>query len=426
MFIDKTKIYVKAGDGGNGSSSFRKEKYVPTGGPDGGDGGNGGDIILKTDTGMNNLIAYKHQKHFRAENGGKGLKKNCHGKSADDLIIKVPVGTVVKEAESGQVIIDMNKENQEFVLLKGGKGGLGNQHFATSRQQAPRYAENGKEGKELLVIFELKTIADVGLVGFPNAGKSTLLSAVTNANPKIGSYQFTTLSPNMGVVKIKSGKTFLMADIPGLIEDAHKGAGLGFEFLRHIERTKVLIHVVDAAGTEGRNPLVDIEKINNELHSYSEKLAKKPQVIAANKIDVLPEGDDIIEKIKSEFEPNVRVFPISGFAHKGLDELFNYVATMLDNNEFENVEFKQEYFISENTDEKYNEFTVTKYSDDYYVVEGRGVEKMIGYTNIETEKGLDFVQKFMKEHKIIDELKRKGLKEGDTVRIYDIEFEYME
>ena len=425
MFVDKAKIYMKAGNGGNGFVSFRREKYVPNGGPDGGDGGKGGDIILRTDTGMNTLVDYKYKKHFRAENGEGGSKRNCHGKNANDLVMIVPVGTVVKEAESGKVIVDMNEEHNEYVILKGGKGGLGNQHFATSSRQAPRYAERGQEGKEIWVVLELKTIADVGLVGFPNAGKSTLLSVVTNASPKIGNYQFTTLTPNLGMVTLKSGKSFLMADIPGLIEDAHKGAGLGFEFLRHIERTKVLIHVVDAAGTEGRNPLVDIEKINNELASYSEKLAQKPQVIAANKIDVILEGDDIVERIKEEYEPNTRVFPISAVAHKGLDELFNAVATMLENSEFETIEFEQEYFI-EDEEENYSKFTVTKIADDYYLVEGRGVEKMIGYTNIETEQGLDFVQKFVKEHGIIDELKRQGMKEGDTVKIYDMEFEYME
>ncbi len=427
MFVDKAKIYIKAGNGGDGASSFRRELYVPNGGPDGGDGGKGGDVIVTTDTGLNTLVDYKFKKHFKAENGEGGSKRNCHGKNAKNLYITVPVGTIIKEAETDKIIIDMKEPNMEYTILKGGKGGLGNQHFATARQQAPRYAEKGKEGKELWVVLELKTIADVGLVGFPNAGKSTLLSVVTNANPKIGNYQFTTITPNLGVVTPKSGKSFLMADIPGLIEDAHKGAGLGIEFLRHIERTKVLIHVVDAAGTEGRNPLVDIDKINNELFSYSEKLAAKPQIIAANKVDAIEEGNNIIEEIKDEYEPYVKVFPISAVTHKGIDDLFNYVSTLLENSKFEEINFEQEYNVDEEkNDENYNKFTVTKIDAGYYVVEGRAVEKMIGYTNIDTEKGLDFVQKFIKDNGILQELKRKGVQEGDTVKIYDVEFEYME
>lgn len=426
MFVDKVKIYIKAGNGGNGAATFRREKYVPNGGPDGGDGGKGGDLIFVTDEGSNTLVDYKHKRHFKAENGQDGAKKKCHGKNGKDIILKVPVGTIIKDAESGKVIKDMNKKGQREIILNGGKGGLGNQHFATSRRQAPRFAERGVEGKEIWVELELKMIAEVGLVGFPNAGKSTLLSVVTNANPKIGSYQFTTLNPNIGVVSLKDGRSFLMADIPGLIEGAHEGAGLGHEFLRHIERTKVLVHVVDAAGTEGRNPLVDIEKINKELSSYSEKLIEKKQVIAANKIDVLPEGSDILDEIKDEYEPYTSVFPISAVAHIGLDELFYKVADLLDGIKEDDVEFEQEYFIEQDDDKMKQRFTIEKYAEDYYHVYGVIVDRMLGYTNIDNEDGLAFVQKFIKKEGIIDELKGKGLKEGDTVKLGNIEFVYYE
>ena len=287
MFADRATIYVRSGKGGDGHVSFRREKYVPSGGPDGGDGGNGGDVIFQVDEGMNTLADYRHIRKYRAEDGETGGKKNCHGKNGQNIVLKVPLGTVIKEAESGKVIADMSGDNRRFVLLKGGRGGNGNQHYATSTMQAPKYAQPGQPAQELTLLLELKVIADVGLVGFPNVGKSTLLSRVTNAQPKIANYHFTTLSPNLGVVDLDDSRGFVIADIPGLIEGASQGAGLGHEFLRHIERTKVIIHIVDAAGTEGRDPVEDIYAINRELESYNAEIGKRPQVIAANKMDAV-------------------------------------------------------------------------------------------------------------------------------------------
>ncbi|MCQ2978460.1 MAG: GTPase ObgE [Clostridia bacterium] len=425
MFVDKVSIYIKAGNGGNGAATFRREKFVPNGGPDGGDGGKGGSIIFKTEEGMTTLYDYRNFKKFKADDGAPGTGGNCHGKDAKDLYIKVPVGTVIREEESGKVIADLNEKDMEYVILKGGRGGLGNQHFATSRRQAPRYAEKGEEGKELNVILEIKMIADVGLVGFPNAGKSTILSVVTNANPKIGAYQFTTLIPNLGVVKTRNGKSFLMADIPGLIEDAHKGVGLGIEFLRHVERTKVLVHVVDVAGTEGRNPLVDIEKINNELAMYSDKLANKTQILALNKMDVL-QDTSIIDEIKDEY-PNVQIYPISAVAHQGLDDLFDAVANELDKHVNDETKFKQEFFVEDMKDPYANApFIVEKIDEGVFEVKGRGVERMMGYTAIDTERGFAFLQKYLVEKGILDELKAQGIQEGDTVFITNQSFVYYE
>ena len=425
MFVDKVSIYIKAGNGGNGAATFRREKFVPNGGPDGGDGGNGGSIIFKTEEGMTTLYDYRNKTKFRAKDGDPGTSGNCHGKNAEDLIIKVPVGTVVREESTGKVICDLNEKDMEFVVLKGGKGGLGNQHFATSRRQAPRYAEHGEEGKELNVILEIKMIADVGLIGFPNAGKSTILSVVTNANPKIGSYQFTTIIPNLGVCKTRNGKSFLIADIPGLIEDAHKGVGLGIEFLKHVERTKVLVHVVDIAGTEGRDPLVDIEKINSELAMYDEKLTKKTQILALNKIDVL-QDESIIERVKED-HPNTQIFPISAVAHKGLDDLFDAVADELEKHVHDETKFKQEFFV-EDMEDKVDDspFTVEKISEGEFAVKGRGVERMIGYTAIDTEKGFAFLQRYLEEKGINKALIEAGIQDGDVVYIYDQSFVYYE
>ena len=327
MFADRAKIIIKSGKGGDGHVSFRREKYVPDGGPDGGDGGKGGDVIFQVDPGLNTLTDYRHRRKFAARPGEEGGKKNCHGKNGEDIILKVPEGTVIKDAESGKVIADMSGDNKRMTVLKGGKGGLGNQHFATSTMQAPKYAQPGQEAIEIEVLLELKVIADVGLVGFPNVGKSTLLSRVTNAQPKIANYHFTTLSPNLGVVDMENGFGFVIADIPGLIEGASEGIGLGHEFLRHVERTKVLIHMVDAAGTEGRDPIADIKAINKELEAYNPELLKKPQVIAANKIDAIYEGEnDIIASLKAEFEQEkIKVFPISAVSGQGLKELLYHV-----------------------------------------------------------------------------------------------------
>ena len=322
MFADRAKIYVRSGKGGDGHVSFRREKYVPSGGPDGGDGGKGGDVIFQVDEGLNTLIDFRNARKYKAEDGAPGGKRNCRGKDGSDIVLKVPPGTVIKEAGSGQVIIDMSGENRQVVLLKGGRGGSGNQHYATSTMQAPTYAQPGRPAKELELLLELKVIADVGLVGLPNVGKSTFLARVTNARPKIANYHFTTLNPNLGVVDLEGTKGFVIADIPGLIEGASEGVGLGYEFLRHIERTKVIIHIVDAAGTEGRDPVADIYAINKELEAYNPDIAKRPQVIAANKIDaIFHEDDSPVDAIKAEFEPKgISVYPISAVSRQGVRE----------------------------------------------------------------------------------------------------------
>ena len=425
MFADRAKIIIKSGKGGNGHVSFRREKYVPNGGPDGGDGGNGGDIIFLVDDGVNTLSDYRYKRKFAAQSGEEGGKRNCHGKNGEDLILKVPEGTVIKDAESGKVIADMSGENKRQVILKGGRGGLGNQHFATSTMQAPKYAQPGQEAIEIEVLLELKEIADVGLVGFPNVGKSTLLSRVTNAQPKIANYHFTTLSPNLGVVDLDGGKGFVIADIPGLIEGASEGIGLGHEFLRHIERTKVMIHMVDAASTEGRDPIADIYAINKELENYNPELLKKPQVIAANKIDAIyGDENDIIEQLKTEFEPKeIKVFPISAVSGKGLKELLYYVSDLLDHMDDAPIVYEQEFDPALHffKDEAY---TVERADDGAFVVEGPKIDKMLGYTNIESEKGFLFFQKFLKEQGILKELEEMGIVDGDTVRMYGHEFDY--
>ena len=332
MFADRARIYVRSGKGGDGHVSFRREKYVPSGGPDGGDGGRGGDVIFQVDEGLNTLTDFRHVRKYKAGDGQEGGKRNCRGKDGDDIIIKVPEGTVIKEAQSGRVIADMSGENRRIVLLTGGKGGNGNQHYATSTMQAPKYAQPGQPARELELFLELKMIADVGLVGFPNVGKSTLLSRVTNARPKIANYHFTTIVPNLGVVDMDGAKGFVIADIPGLIEGASEGVGLGHEFLRHIERTKVIIHMVDAAGTEGRDPIADIYAINKELEAYNMEIASRPTVIAANKIDAAPdEAAEAVELLKAEFEPKgIQVFPISAVSGQGLKELLYHVSGLLD------------------------------------------------------------------------------------------------
>lgn len=426
MFADHAKIYVRSGKGGDGHVSFRREKYVPNGGPDGGDGGMGGSVIIEIDKGMNTLSDYRHVRKYCAEHGENGGKRNCTGKNGKDIILKVPEGTVIKEAESGKVITDMSGANERFVLLSGGKGGNGNQHYATSTMQAPKYAQPGQPAKELNLLLELKVIADVGLVGFPNVGKSTFLSRVSNAQPKIANYHFTTLNPNLGVVDLEGAKGFVIADIPGLIEGASEGIGLGHEFLRHVERTKVMIHVVDAAGTEGRDPIEDIHAINKELALYSEELSKRPQVIAANKIDVLyQDRNEVLDRLKKEFEPmGYTVFPISAVSGEGVRELLYHVRHMLDEINEEPTIFEQEYdpeILTFNEDP----YTVTYDQDaDEYVVEGPRIEKMLGYTNLESEKGFVFFQKFLKETGILDELERLDIKEGDTVRMYGLVFQY--
>ena len=411
MFADSAEIYIRSGKGGDGHVSFRRELFVAAGGPDGGDGGRGGDLIVEVDKGINTLNDFRHKRKFCAGDGQPGSKKRCHGADGEDLVLKVPEGTVIREKETGKVIVDMSHGCTREVILKGGRGGKGNMHYATPTMQVPKYAQPGQPAQELTVILELKTIADVGLVGFPNVGKSTFLSRVSNAKPKIANYHFTTLQPMLGVVDLEGADGFVIADIPGLIEGASDGIGLGHEFLRHIERTKVFIHMVDAASTEGRDPINDIKVINNELKRYSEELASRPQVIAANKTDVFygTEEETVITLLKEEFEPQgIPVFPISAVSGKGIKELLYYIRIELD--ELPDEPYTVEY------DQK------TK----MYVVEGPRIEKMLGYTNLDSEKGFQFFQKFLHTSGILEELKALGIEEGDTVKMYDLQFDYYE
>lgn len=424
MFADRARIIIKSGKGGDGHVSFRREKFVPNGGPDGGDGGKGGDIIFEVDEGLNTLTDYRHRRKFAAKAGEEGGKKNCHGKNGEDLVLKVPEGTVIKDAESGKVIADMSGDNKRQIILTGGRGGLGNQHYATSTMQAPKYAQPGGEAIEIEVQLELKVIADVGLVGFPNVGKSTFLSRVTNAKPKIANYHFTTLNPNLGVVDL-DGNGFVIADIPGLIEGASEGVGLGHEFLRHIERTKVIIHMVDGASVEGRDPLADILAINKELEAYDPSILEKPQVIAANKMDVCMEGsDEIIATLRKEFEPKgIQVFAISAVSGQGIKELLYHVQELLKTCPDEITIYEPEFdpalrFFDDEP------FTVELNEDGEYVVEGPRIEKMLGYTNIDSEKGFLFFQRFLKEQGILKQLEELGIQEGDTVRMYGLVFDY--
>ena len=427
MFADRAKILIRSGKGGDGHVSFRRELYVPNGGPDGGDGGRGGDVIFEVDEGLNTLYEYRHKRKFKAQDGEEGGKRRCHGKDGSDIILKVPEGTIIREAESGKVIADMSGENRRQVILQGGRGGAGNMHFATSTMQVPKYAQPGVPAQELEVLLELKVIADVGLVGFPNVGKSTFLSRVTNAQPKIANYHFTTLNPNLGVVDLQGAPGFVIADIPGLIEGASEGVGLGHEFLRHIERTRVLIHIVDAASTEGRDPVADIYAINKELEAYNEEIAARPQVIAANKIDVLGDNEEPIQRLKDEFEPQgIKVFPISAVAGKGLKELLYYVRELLDQAPQEAIVFEQEYFPGEELVYENLPYTVTKSEEEegVFIVEGPRIEKMLGYTNLDSEKGFAFFQNFLKNTGILKELEEAGIQEGDTVRMSGLAFDY--
>ena len=427
MFIDKAKIVVSSGKGGDGHVSFRREKCVPAGGPDGGDGGDGGNVIFEIDEGLNTLVDFRHVRKYQAEHGEPGKKKRCTGKTGRDLIIKVPEGTVIREASSGKVIADMSGNCRRYMILKGGKGGNGNMHYATSTMQAPKYAQPGQPSRTLELILELKMIADVGLVGFPNVGKSTLLSAVSNAKPKVANYHFTTLNPILGVVDLEGASGFVMADIPGLIEGAADGAGLGHQFLAHIERTKLLVHVVDAAGSEGRDPVEDIKAINRELTAYESAIGTKKQILAANKCDLIPEGSDALDRIRAYCEElGTEVFPISAVTGQGVKELLYHVSGLLAQMPADTTVFEQEYdpeemLLLESTEP----FTVS-YDEKAkeYVIEGPRIERMLGYTNLETEKGFLFFQKFLQENKIIDRLKELGCKEGDTVRLYGHRFEY--
>lgn len=428
MFADRAKIIIRSGKGGDGHVSFRRELYVPNGGPDGGDGGRGGDVIFEVDEGQNTLGDYRHKRKFKAEDGEEGGKRRCHGGDGRDIILKVPEGTVIMEAESRKVIADMSGDNKRQVVLKGGRGGKGNQHYATATMQVPKYAQPGQPAQELEVLLELKVIADVGLVGFPNVGKSTFLSRVTNAQPKIANYHFTTLSPNLGVVDTENGG-FVIADIPGLIEGASEGVGLGHEFLRHIERTRVLVHIVDAASTEGRDPVDDIYKINKELEAYNPEIAARPQLIAANKIDCIFEDgeENPVDRLRTEFEPKgIKVYPVSAATGQGIRELLFGIRQLLDESPAERIVFEQEFFPEDVLITENLSYTVTKAEDDphVFVVEGPKIEKMLGYTNLDSEKGFAFFQRFLKDGGILDELENAGIEEGDTVRMYGFDFDY--
>lgn len=428
MFTDKARIFIKSGKGGDGHVSFRREKFVPAGGPDGGDGGKGGDLIFEVDPGMNTLNDFHVCHKFKAEDGEEGGGKRCHGKSGNDLVIKVPYGTVIREASSGQIITDMSGDNKREIILRGGRGGLGNMHFATSTMQAPRYAQPGQPAIELEVILELKCIADVGLVGFPNVGKSSLITACSNARPQIANYHFTTLSPHLGVVS-RNDDSFVMADIPGIIEGASEGAGLGHEFLRHIERCRLLVHVVDAAGTEGRDPLEDIEIINGELLKHDPELLKRPMIIAANKMDCWfddGETESPEMRLKKKYEPlGIMVYPISAVTGDGVKELVNALFDILRDNPGTTTVYDKEYdvYLHQNEELPMNIYMESEHT---FIVEGPRIDRMLGYTSLDSEKGFNFFQNYMKEQKIIEELKKLGLEEGDTVKVGGLEFEYYE
>lgn len=426
MFADSAKIYIRSGKGGDGCISFRRELFVAAGGPDGGDGGRGGDLIFEIDEGLNTLNDFRHNRKYCAGNGQPGGGRRCHGADGEDMVVKVPPGTVVREAESGKVITDMSHDNRREVILRGGRGGRGNMNFATPTMQVPKYAQPGQPAIGMEVVLELKVIADVGLVGFPNVGKSTFLSRVTNAKPKIANYHFTTLNPNLGVVDLGDGEGFVIADIPGLIEGASNGVGLGHEFLKHIERTKAIIHMVDAASTEGRDPLQDILAINKELLEYNPELARKPQIIAANKIDVFfgDEEETVITLLKEEFETKgVKVMPISAVTGHGVRELLYEVKDMLAHVSQEPVVFEKEFYTEE-LEFKQEPFTVERLDEHTFSVEGPRIEKMLGYTNLDSEKGFEFFQRFLKKNGILEELERLGVEDGDTVNLYGLSFDY--
>ena len=424
MFVDYAKIIIKSGDGGNGAATFRREKYVAAGGPDGGDGGNGGSIYFVVDQDSNTLIDFRYTKKFKAQNGQNGSGSHRFGKSGEDCYIKVPAGTIVRDAKTNKVIVDLSEPGQKELILKGGRGGKGNSHFATSTRQAPRFAIDGEKGKEKELILELKLLADVGLIGFPNVGKSTILSRVTKATPKIADYHFTTIDPNLGVVKTDRGESFVLADIPGIIEGASEGIGLGTQFLRHIERTRLLLHVLDIAGTEGRNPVDDFNKINEEIKKYSEKLYTRKQIIVANKIDSMQDDKNLegIEKVSKE--KNIEVFKISAVTGEGLNELFNHVADILKTLPKEEVVEIEDRVIYTLEDEE-EEFTVTVNGNEF-IVEGPAVERLMGRVNIGDNESYSYMEKMIKKIGIEDALKEKGVKEGDTVKILEWEFEWYE
>lgn len=424
MFIDKARIFVKAGNGGNGAVAFRKEKYVPAGGPDGGDGGNGASVIFEVDLGLRTLMDFKYQRKYHAEPGGDGTKGKRAGKNGEDLVLKVPAGTIIRDEATGLVLADLKEEGDRAVIAKGGRGGKGNQHFANSVRQAPAFAKSGTDGQERWVVLELKMIADVGLLGFPNVGKSTFLSVVTKAKPKIANYHFTTLTPNLGVVQTKFGESFVLADIPGLIEGAAEGIGLGHDFLRHVERTKVLIHIVDISGIEGRDALEDFDKINDELRLYNERLSTRPQVVVANKIDIL-EDESIFENFKNELESRgYKVFKMSAATRQGVDDVIAYVTQLLQ--EVEDVELvtEEEMYKPELDVQEEEGLTIEIDEDGVYVVTGKALRRIMYSVNFDDMESLQYFQKAMESQGVFDRLREMGIEDGDTVRIYELEFEF--
>ena len=423
MFIDKARIFVKSGNGGNGAVSFRREKYVPAGGPDGGDGGNGASVIFEVDLGLRTLMDFKYQRKYVAEHGEDGSKKRKAGRNGEDLILKVPPGTIIRDEATGLVIADLKEEGDRAVVAKGGRGGKGNQHFANAVRQAPAFARSGSDGVEKWVVLELKMIADVGLLGFPNVGKSTFLSVVTKAKPKIANYHFTTLTPNLGVVQTKFGDSFVLADIPGLIEGAAEGVGLGHDFLRHVERTEVLIHIVDISGLEGRDALEDFDKINDELKLYNEKLATRPQVVVANKMDIL-EDESIFEEFKNELEDRgYKVFKMSAATRQGVDDVIAYVSELLKEAEEIELVSEEEMFRPE-LDEQQDEGLQIDIEDGVYVVTGKSLRRIMYSVNFDDMESLQYFQKAMESQGVFDRLREMGIEDGDTVRIYEIEFEF--
>ncbi|MSU02876.1 GTPase ObgE [Tissierella pigra] len=421
MFIDVANIRVKAGKGGDGVVAWRREKYEPSGGPYGGDGGNGGSIILKADEGIRTLMDFRYKRSYIGQNGEDGRSKKQFGKGGEDIILKLPIGTLVKDEATGGVIVDLKEKDQTFVIAKGGRGGRGNARFATATRQAPGFAEPGKKGEERNIVFELKLLADVGLIGFPNVGKSTILSIVSAAKPKIANYHFTTLKPNLGVVRVGDEKSFVIADIPGLIEGAHEGAGLGHDFLRHVERTRILVHVLDVSGSEGRDPIDDFYKINEELSKYNIKLKDRPQIIVANKMDILG-AEEGLQKVKEEFEPKgYKILSLSAATLEGIDELKYEIWDLLINTEIVYETFDEE-FIHE--DEDTNNSIIVKKEDGKYMVEGEFIDRLLSATYFDDVDSLRYFQDMLRKKGVIDELNSLGIKEGESVFICGYEFEF--
>lgn len=425
MFVDQVSVYVKAGDGGNGLVAYRREKYVPKGGPAGGDGGNGGDIVFKVDEGLNTLMDFRYNRHFKAKRGENGMSKSMHGRNANPYIIPVPPGTTVIDEESGEVIADLTVHNQEAVIAHGGRGGRGNTRFATPRNPAPDFAENGEPGEEKNIKVELKVIADVGLVGFPSVGKSTLLSVVSAAKPKIADYHFTTLAPNLGVVETGDQRSFVIADLPGLIEGAHQGAGLGHQFLRHVERTRLIVHVIDMAATEGRDPYKDFLKINKEISAYDDKLAKKPQIIVANKMD-MPAASEQLSAFKDQLPDDTPVFPVSSVTKEGLREVLFAIADKLEKIPKQAAAETVNEEVVYKFEKQSPSFTISRDSDGSFVLSGEKLEKLFKMTDFTRDEAVQRFARQIRSMGVDDALRQKGAKDGDTIRIMDFEFEFVE